>query len=244
MRGIPDSVYNSQRSAEWVDWVEPAEAQESRGKEIYPLIRQWIQSSQPDTVADIGCGQGVISEQIGQAVQYIGVDASPHLIRRAQERYASEQRTFVVGDVYELPLDDQSVDGVLSVWVWSHLDNLAKAAREMARILKSGGNWLIINAHPATYGVRRSFYASYEMVNGVLVGDFDIENGKTLSNGTLYFHTQEEIEQALAGAGLEVRQVTSLGYTDMYPPGLYIALSGVQGAKGRMSGANKEHGAG
>lgn len=240
MRKIPDSAYNPQRSTEWADWVESTEAQRSREKEIYPLIRQWIQSLRPGTVADIGCGQGVISEQVDQTVRYVGVDASPHLIRRAQERYASERRTFMVGDAYELPLESQSVDGVLSVWVWSHLDNLPKAAQEMARILKPGGGWLIINAHPATYEARKRFYASYEMVGDVLVGDFDLGHGKILSSGTLYFHAQEEIEQALANAGLEVRQVTSLGYTAVYPPGLYIALNGVRGAKGMLSGANKE----
>lgn len=245
MMEVPDGVYNESRSMEWATWVESAEAQDSREKEIYPLIRQWIQSFQPNIVADIGCGQGVVSGQIKQTVRYVGVDASPHLIKRAQELYASERRTFVVGDAYELPLEGQSIDGVLSVWVWSHLDDLPKAAREMARILKPGGSWLIISAHPATYEARRSFYSSYEMVDGVLVGDFDLKNGKVLSNGTLYFHTQEEIERALADAGLEVRQVTSLGYVDVYPPGLYVALSGgVRGVKSTMYDASKGYGAG
>ena len=183
-------------------------------------------SAAPSTLVDIGCGQGACSRLVGANIEYVGVDASNTLIKRANDLYGEAAKRFVRGDVYKLPLADSSADAVMSVWVWSHLESLPNATTEMARILKPGGKFLVINANPDTYEERKGFYTKYEMKGDVLVGDFDLGEGKVLSNSTLYFHSRDEMTGALESSGLNIDDTATLGYKETYPQGLYIAISG------------------
>ena len=90
------------------------------------------------------------------------MDISDELIIRANIKYASEKRKFTVGDAYKLPFENEKFDAVMSFWVWSHLESPAKAAIEMARVLKPEGHFIIVTANPQTYDIRRSFYSTYE----------------------------------------------------------------------------------
>lgn len=97
-------------------------------------------------VLDLGCGDGlnvVALAMRGAAV--IGCDISPDLIAVAHQRVAincTEQQAqrvdLRVGSAYALPVDDKSVDIVLGIAILHHLD-LALAAREVQRVLRSGG---------------------------------------------------------------------------------------------------------
>jgi ubiquinone/menaquinone biosynthesis C-methylase UbiE len=158
--------------------------------------------------------------------KYIGIDPSSILIERAQERYSSENRKFAIADAYEIPLMDDSMNAVMSVWVWSHLESPTKAAREMSRVLMEGGRFLIITANPETYEERKAFYRRFEIMENLLVGDFDLGNGKTLTNSTLYLHSREEIEEALRKAGLRIESATRMGISELGHQGWYLAYEG------------------
>lgn len=225
---LRSSPYDKKRSNEWTDWVESSDAEASREKEVYPTIRDWLANSSPTNIVEIGCGQGIISKQVPVGTEYIGIDPSSTLIERAKQLYDSNDRSFLEGDAYELPLKDASTEAVLSVWVWSHLQDLQLAAREMSRILKPNGTFLIINANPATYPERKGFYKSYEIIEGVLVGDFDLGNDRVLSQGTLHFHSVQDMTDALRDAGLYVDSIHTLGHKDLYSDGLYVAINGLK----------------
>lgn len=219
-------LYNPELSAQWAEWVELENTEGSRQKEIYPVIKKWLEHVKPASIVDLGCGQGICSQVVDAEIAYQGIDASTTLIKRARQRYAAPSRTFTVGDVYRTPLEDSSVDATMSVWVWSHLEDLSRASQEMRRILKPGGSFLIINANPDTYEERKGFYSSYEIEGNLLVGTFDLGGGRKLTDGTLYLHSREDMASALAHAHLLVDGTVTLGYKDEYPDGLYIALSG------------------
>jgi len=219
-------LYNPQLAAQWAEWVELENTEGSRQKEIYPVINSWLASVKPHSVADLGCGQGICSQLIADDVTYTGIDASVMLIERAKKLYAAPNHTFTVGNVYGTPLEDGPVDAVMSVWVWSHLEDLGKAAQEMHRILKPGGAFMIISANPDTYEDRKSFYSSYEIGGKLLVGNFDLGNGKELSDSTLYLHSREDMAEAMAASYFAIDEVVTLGYKNTYPDGLYIAING------------------
>lgn len=219
-------LYNPQLAAQWADWVELENTEGSRQKEIYPVIKTWMTSAKPQSIADLGCGQGICSQLIDANISYFGIDASATLIEQAKKLYAAPNRTFTVGDVYNTSLEDNSVDAAISVWVWSHLENLAEAAKEMYRILKPGGSFMIINANPDTYEDRKSFYSSYQIEGKLLVGNFDLGEGRELTESTLYLHSRQDMSEALAAAYLAIDETVTLGYKEAYPDGLYIAMSG------------------
>jgi len=215
--------YDGSLSDEWTNWVDTPDPQGIREKELFPYIKHWIDKIKPRLLADIGCGQGSCSTLCDVNSKYIGIEPSLTLIERAKKLYPSKK--FVKGEAYLIPLDDASLDAVMSIWVWSHLDNLRLAAQEMYRVLQPKGKFLIITANPETYDERKTFYKSYVVKNNLLIGTFDLGDGETLTNTTLYLHTKEEIEKAITLAGFKINSINQLGCTNKNQ-GLYLAIKG------------------
>ena len=105
-----------------------------------------------DTVLDIGCGNGRMVQALtgtipGRRVSirhYIGLDASPELVKRAKNRYP--QATFMVGDALALPFTDGSFDHIFMIAVLHQIpgaDERKKALAEAFRVLKPGGTMVI-----------------------------------------------------------------------------------------------------
>jgi len=209
-------TYNPKLANEWTEWVETPNPEGTREREIFPYIQSWAKGR----VADIGCGQGSCSSLIDD---YVGIDSSIALITRAKQLYPN--KSFMQGDVYNLPLDNQTFDAAMSIWVWSHLDDLETAANEMARVLKPEGRFLIITANPKTYDERKTWYKHYTIEGKLLRGDFDLGEGKALTDTTLYLHTFEDIKAAIEQSSLTIDKVGNMG-DDMY-----LSIEGVNGLR-------------
>src|SRR3712207_6653486 len=66
------------------------------------------QAARESTVVDLGCGSGILAEQIsmsGYAV--VGIDLSAHLIAMARRRVSEGQ--FIVGSLYDVDLPPAAV---------------------------------------------------------------------------------------------------------------------------------------
>lgn len=209
-----------QGAREWIVTVEN-ERNGVRDKEIYPQLAAWIQSVRPNSVADIGAGQGIASSKLGSdVVRYIGIDPSETLIERAKEIYSAPNRIFVAGNAYALPLKDGEVDAAFSITTWFHLADLDTGSRELARILKPGGHFMIITPNPNAYALWESLYINPHRDGKLLTGAVDILLEKTdtgeekysrLSKNTFYFHTRDELLEPLAAHGLVVDKLEELG---------------------------------
>lgn len=98
------------------------------------------------TVLDIGCGAGtdllLAARQTGPAGRAIGVDMTEAMRRRALQGAAASGLTHVdvrEGDATHLPVDDKSVDVVISNGVLNLVPEKERAVAEIARVLKPGG---------------------------------------------------------------------------------------------------------
>lgn len=228
---MPNEVsYSGELGKQWIKWVESPESQTNRERATYPRIREWLNDCQPSNLVDIGCGEGIVATLVNDSVDYIGVDPSPDMLARAQELHAAQHRKFKRGSAYNLPLDNSSADAAMSIWVWSHLENLPAAAAEMARILRTGGHYLIITASPETYEARKSFYKQYTIRDNILYGDFDLGEFGLLPNSTLVLHTKDTMLNALRAAGFTVDKAEGFDRTNLDPRGLYVAISGFKKA--------------
>lgn len=99
-----------------------------------------------DTVVDLGSGAGsdifIARSQIGESGFAIGVDFSPQMIELANQnanKLGYKNTRFVLGDIEDLPLPDNSVDVVTSNCVINLAPNKQKVFSEAFRILKPGG---------------------------------------------------------------------------------------------------------
>jgi ubiquinone/menaquinone biosynthesis C-methylase UbiE len=98
----------------------------------------------PTAILDYGCGEG---RYIGVLREYwpdapiIGCDISEVGLQIAAQRYAGAQ--FVVMEDETVTLPDASVDLVTCIEVIEHVQSAARAAKEMARVLRPGGILLL-----------------------------------------------------------------------------------------------------
>lgn len=67
----------------------------------------------------------------------------------------------IVGDIHELPLNDNSVDGIFCLAVLEHVHNPFKAMDEMYRVLRPGGRLLIYVPFLYYYHAHQGYYKDY-----------------------------------------------------------------------------------
>jgi ubiquinone/menaquinone biosynthesis C-methylase UbiE len=126
-----------------IDWgVGHYEATADRLMSAAHVVVQCAQLGAGDRVLDLGCGTGnaaLLATEHGARVT--GVDPAPRLLHVAQDRAAASGRqiTFVLGAAESLPLEDASVDVVLSVFAVISANDPAAAAREIDRVLTADG---------------------------------------------------------------------------------------------------------
>ena len=98
-------------------------------------------------VVDIGCGIGTLASRIARfSKEVIGVDIAPERIDRAKALHPANNLKFYVSDAYNLPVDNKSVDVIVSFAVFHHLD-LEKMSLELMRVLRKGGIVFIVDIY-------------------------------------------------------------------------------------------------
>lgn len=91
-------------------------------------------------VLDIASGAGYGAAFLAQtAKQVIGVDYSEDAIAYSKDLYRSSNLEFKVGDAQSLPLDDSSVDVVVSLETIEHIPKPELFVQEVVRVLKPDG---------------------------------------------------------------------------------------------------------
>jgi len=103
-----------------------------------------------EKVLDLGCGRG---EETLQAATLVGgdgfawgLDITPKMIEKAQERadqVAIKNVVFIISSMEKIPVEDASLDAVLSNCAINHAEDKVAVYREIHRILKSGGRFVV-----------------------------------------------------------------------------------------------------
>ncbi|HOE38860.1 MAG TPA: methyltransferase domain-containing protein [Bacteroidales bacterium] len=98
-------------------------------------------------VLDIACGEGYGSLILGKnAKKVYGVDISEESIVHAKNKYSNKNIDFLIGDVTKIPLEDNSVDIVVSFETIEHHDRHREMLSEIKRVLKPNSGILIISS--------------------------------------------------------------------------------------------------
>jgi len=99
-----------------------------------------------EVVLDLGSGGGIdcflAAQQVGATGRVIGVDMTPEMLERAEaarRRMGLTQVEFRAGRIEALPLEDCSVDVILSNCVINLAPDKAPVFREALRVLRPGG---------------------------------------------------------------------------------------------------------
>lgn len=109
--------------------------------------RQSLLANVRGDILEIGCGTGLnLAHYPNKVKQITTVDANPGMRKIAQQRAAAAGITLVhhVLSSEQLPMPDNTFDTVVSTWTLCSIANVAQAIREIYRVLKPGGQFLLI----------------------------------------------------------------------------------------------------
>jgi ubiquinone/menaquinone biosynthesis C-methylase UbiE len=191
-------VLHSSRGYDALAWLFMLGREAAFRKRIIDLARL----EQGESVLDVGCGTGTLAilakTYVGPTGSVHGIDASPEMIARA-ERKAKKARADVAFEnavVEALPFPDATFDAVFSTLMLHHLPRAARqvAAREMRRVLKSGGRGVVVDFGVAGRG-RRGLLGHFHRHGRVELG---------------------EIIGVLSDAGFRVRDSGAMGMRDLH----------------------------
>jgi SAM-dependent methyltransferase len=105
----------------------------------YDLLRLRV----GELVVDVGCGAGrAVAELTERGATAIGVDFSEQMITAARKCW--HDRSFLLGDAYDLPVGDGEAAGYRADKVFHELDDPAKALCEACRVLAPGGRVVLV----------------------------------------------------------------------------------------------------
>lgn len=215
-------------------WIKSIETDESstRDKEIYPFLLGWTKEINPKIIVEIGAGQGICSSKIDITNnEYIGIEPSTYLVDRAKELYKEDtNKKFIIADSYNTTLADESVDAIFSIGVWFHIEDLDGVHKEMSRILKKGGKFVIFNANPELYNIWESWFEDYEKEKNVIKGKFRISKDLSFEN-IFYLHSEKEILDSMNKFNLKVNSIQKFGFGKRekeHRDGTWIAIVGVK----------------
>lgn len=103
-----------------------------------------------NTVIDLGCGAGndifVARPFAGEEGKLIGIDFTEEMLAKAnknKEKLGADNVEFKLGEIENLPIDENSADVVISNCVLNLVPNKEKAFSEIYRVLNIGGHFCV-----------------------------------------------------------------------------------------------------
>lgn len=143
--------------------------------------------------ADLACGTGRVGAWLkGRGLAALdGVDLTPQMLAKARAR--GVYRFLVVGDVRATPLRGAAYGLVIQSLADEHLPDLGPLYAEAARLLRSGGRFVLIGYHP------------WFLMSGMPT-HFDIEPGRAVAIES-YVHLFSDHVAAAREAGLRLEEM-------------------------------------
>ena len=167
-----------------------------------------------ETIVDLGSGGGIdvflASRRVGDSGKVIGLDMTPEMIQKARssaERANLANVEFRLGEIENLPLDDGSVDVIISNCVVCLSPDKDRVFREMFRTLKHGGRIAVadeVALRPSTEEEREDVAKWCSCVTGAI--------------------TEEEYTRTLVGVGFEDVYVRRLRPPAEVSPAVFSAF--------------------
>jgi ubiquinone/menaquinone biosynthesis C-methylase UbiE len=116
------------------------------------------------TVLDIASGEGYGSNILSGEAKYVyGVDIDENTIEKAKKKYKKGNLEFLVGSTSAIPLEDNTVDIVISYETLEHHDEHNEMMVEIIRVLKPEGMLLISTPDKYFYSDMRDYENKYHV---------------------------------------------------------------------------------
>lgn len=114
-------------------------------------------------IADLGAGEGLLSQLLANRARQVWcIDNSPRMVEVGTELARKNDLanlSYKLGDIENVPLPDRSVDLAILSQALHHAQHPQAAVREAFRILRPGGQVLVLDLNEHTFEKARDLYA-------------------------------------------------------------------------------------
>jgi ubiquinone/menaquinone biosynthesis C-methylase UbiE/DNA-binding transcriptional ArsR family regulator len=114
-------------------------------------------------IADLGAGEGLISQLLAQRARQVWcIDNAPRMIEVGTDlarRNGLDNLAYKLGDIEQVPLPDRSVDLAIFSQALHHAQRPQLAVNEAHRIVRPGGQVLVLDLNEHSFERARELYA-------------------------------------------------------------------------------------
>lgn len=169
----------------------------------------------PADVLDLACGTfdlGLEALAQGKATRVHGCDFCQPMLAAGADKRKGHPLSASVGDALHLPFADGSFDLAMVAYGWRNFGDPRLALTELARVLRPGGQLLILDFFRPTSWWPKTFYGSFgrvvfPLVGGTLAGNADAY--RYLNDSIARFLSRDEADAAIGEAGFTSRRWVS-----------------------------------
>jgi ubiquinone/menaquinone biosynthesis C-methylase UbiE len=121
-----------------------------QAKVILPNVLRLISPEKGQKILDLACGQGYFSHAVAaRGANITGIDIAPELIEIAKKQ-AGHNESFIVSPATDLSkLAPRSFDSAFCVLAIQNIERMGDVFKEVSRVLKERGKFVVILNHPA-----------------------------------------------------------------------------------------------
>ena len=135
--------------SDWYNKVVGATGHYYHENVILPKLSKILSEANPSSLLDLACGQGILSRNIPDRIQYVGVDAAASLIGSAKKLSKNKNHQFLVADLTKtLNLPKKDFDACSIILALQNIPDTKQVLKTAASHLKTGGSFIIILNHP------------------------------------------------------------------------------------------------
>lgn len=150
---------------------------------IYDAILQLVERYNLKILLDVGCGEGYYARNLAKdtSAKLLAFDLSKDSILQASKLEKSKQVNWFVGDLTQLPVKTEAIDGILDIFSPAHYDEFRRVLKKEGYVIKvlPGLKHLVEFRHlaknqlkHATYdnqGVREHFETFFDIIDSFVV---------------------------------------------------------------------------
>lgn len=177
-------------------------------KEAVTFLKQFS----PQKILDIATGTAdmmVVMDKLLKPDKITGIDISAGMMeigkQKVVKKHVRAKTEFLVEDAAALSFENQSFDAVTISFGIRNLEKLSQSLREINRVLKSGGHFLIIEVNQPDKGIMLLLYKLYIRIYMLFVtGLLDKSDYKYLTNSMGAFPRGQKLIQILQSFDFEL----------------------------------------